>query len=156
MKQWTRAQIMKRLQIMVPEINFLKTSGESDSKKGGIWTSGESDWFYKGLLVFDYNVEYGELSLSYSVYPYPKLEQLTKTMYVCGIHGEIYNWLEERGWYSKGYDGDTLFFWKNTSEHESDILKYISNHPEGDENGIAEYMIRLLNKKFSDVREMLR
>ena len=46
MKQWTREQIMKGLQKMVPEIDFMKKSEDFDAKKGGIWTSGEDACIY--------------------------------------------------------------------------------------------------------------
>jgi len=41
MKQWGREQIMKGLQELVTEIDFMKKSEYFDGKKGGIWTSGE-------------------------------------------------------------------------------------------------------------------
>ena len=104
MKQWTREEILKGLQELVPEITFLKKSEEFDGKKGGIWTSGEHDWLYNGLPPFDYRVEYGD---------FPRDNEMkVKTMYVKGIHREIYSWLEERGWYPRWYDDGTLFFWK--------------------------------------------
>lgn len=118
MKQWSRAKIMKGLQQMIPEISFIKKSEDFDSKRGGIWTSGEYAWLYKGLPPFNHNLEYGELPRSYIGDVITKHRKLkVKTMYVCGIHREIYSWLEERGWYPKWYDAGTLFFWQyNLSE----------------------------------------
>ena len=102
---------MKGLQELVPDITFLRKSEEFDGTKGGIWTSGEYDWLYKGLPPFDYSVEYGDFSCSLTGdKKQGKLK--VKTMYVNGMHREIYRWLEERGWYPKWYDAGTLFFWK--------------------------------------------
>ena len=150
MKQWTREQIMKGLKELVTEINFLKFSEDYNGKKGGIWTSGESDWIFKGLPPFDHSVEYGNCPRSYIGYPVTKhLEMKVKGMYVCGIHREIYSWLEERGWYPKWEDGGTLFFWKNSNKHV-DTLKDIQNHPDSDENSVAEEILRKLNEKFQN------
>ncbi len=53
MKQWTREQIMKGLQELVTEIDFIKTSEEFNGEKGGILTIGEeSCWLSKGLPPF--------------------------------------------------------------------------------------------------------
>ena len=111
MRKWHRDQVMKGLQELVPEITFLKKSEEFDGKKDGIWTSGEYDCIFKGLAPFDHNVEYGDCSrLLIGDKKHDKLK--VKTMYVNGVHREIYNWLEERGWYPEWYDGGTLFLWK--------------------------------------------
>ena len=64
MKQWTREQIMKGLKELVTEMDFMKTSEEFNGEKGGIWTSGESGWIFKGLPPFNHNLEYGEILLS--------------------------------------------------------------------------------------------
>ena len=144
MKHWTREQIMKGLQELVPEITHLKTSEEFGLKKGGIWTTGaENGWLFKGFPPFDYSVEYGEILLSDNGDTDPKHKGMkVKDMYLCGIYREIYSWLEERGWYPKWYDGGTLFFWKNTSEHKVDTLKEILSHPAGDENSIAGEILK--------------
>jgi len=124
MKQWSRVQIMKGLQKMVPEINYLEKSEDVCSKSGGIWTSGEDACIYKGLPPFDCHVEYGELPLSYAGYTEPKYKKMkVKEMYVNGIHREIHNWLEERCWYPKWYDAGTLFFWKDTRQFDSKIME---------------------------------
>ncbi len=48
MKQWSREQIMKGLQGLVTEIDFMKTSEEFNGEKGGIWTVGAgSGWIFK-------------------------------------------------------------------------------------------------------------
>ena len=112
MKQWSREQIMKGLQELISDIDFMKTSEEFNNEKGGIWTSGERDWLFKGLPPFDYSVEYADCPRSYIGDFITKHRELkVKGMYVNGIHREIYSWLEERGWYGKWYDGGTLFFW---------------------------------------------
>ena len=151
MKQWDREQVMKGLQKLVPEIDFMKTSEEFNGKKGGIWTSGESDWLFRGLPPFNYNLEYGEILLSDNGDTNPNHKEMkVKEMYLCGIHREIYSWLEERGWYPKWYDAGTLFFWKNTGKHEVDTLKEIRNHPDGDVDDISGEILKRLNKKFEN------
>jgi len=118
MKQWAREQIMKGLLELIPEINFMRNSEDYDGKKGGIWTSGECDWIFKGLPPFDHSVEYGDCPrLLAGDKKYPKMK--VKTMYVKGVHREIYSWLEERGWYPKWHDGGTLFFWKYSKKEKN-------------------------------------
>ena len=150
MKPWSREQIMKGLQELVTEMDFMKTSEEFNDEKGGIWTIGAgSGWIFKGLPPFNHNLEYGEILLSENGDTDPNHKEMkVKDMYLCGIHREIYSWLEERGWYPKWYDADTLFFWKNTGEHETDTLKDIHNHPEGDPDDISGEILKRLNAKF--------
>ena len=65
MEQWTREQIMKGLQELVTEMDFIKTSEEFNGEKGGIWTIGAgSGWIFKGLPPFNHSLEYGEILLS--------------------------------------------------------------------------------------------
>jgi len=126
MKQWTRPQVMKGLQKIVPEISFMKKSEDFDGKKGGIWTSGEYAWIYKGTPPFNHNLEYGEMLLSDNGDTDPKhVGMKVKEMYVQGIHREIYNWLEERGWYPKWHDTGTLFFWKDMNQSALEIMEYL-------------------------------
>ena len=150
MKQWTRKQIMKGLQELVTEMDFMKTTEEFNGEKGGIWTIGtESGWIFKGLPPFNHNLEYGEILLSENGDTDPKHKGMkVKELYVIGIHREIYNWLEERGWYPKWYDPGTLFLLKNTSEHKNNILKDIINHPKGDEDDISGEILKSLKEKF--------
>ena len=149
MKQWSRKQIMKGLQKLVPDIDFMKTSEEFNNEKGGIWTSGESGWIFKGLPPFNHNLEYGEILLSENGDTDPNHKGMkVKDMYLCGIHREIYSWLEEKGGHPKWYDASTLFFWKNSDKHEADTLKDIRNHPEGDENSIEGEILNRLKKRF--------
>ena len=54
---------------------------------------------------------------------------------------------EERGWYPKWYDGETLFFWK-INEHKVDTAKVIQNHPDGDPDDISGEILKRLNRKF--------
>ena len=124
MKQWTRSQIMKGLQRMVSDITSMKKSEEFNGKKGGIWTCGDDDWIFQGLPPFDYWVEYGDFPRSW-IGDKKHSELSIKTMYVNGIHREIYNWLEERGWHLKWHDPGTLFFWKDMSQSASEIVKYL-------------------------------
>ncbi len=53
MEQWTRGQIMKGLQKLVTEMDFMKTSEEHDyvfpipnGKKGRIWTIGARSGYH--------------------------------------------------------------------------------------------------------------
>ena len=145
MRQWSQDQIMKGLQELVPEINHLKKCDD-----GSIWTSGEDACIFKGLPAFDYNTEYGEILLSDNGDTDPKhVGMKVKEMYLCGIHREIYSWLEERGWHPEWYDAGTLFFWRNSDDHESDILEDVSNHPDGYEDSIAAEILQSLRAKFS-------
>jgi len=116
LKQWSREQVMVGLKKLVPEINFISTTEEFGVSSGGIWTVGGKCWFFKELPVFDYDVEYGECLLEDSGYAYAHPKNKVKTMYVNGIHREIYSWLEERGWYPKWIDAETLFFWEIENE----------------------------------------
>ena len=145
---------MKGLMELVPEITHLKTTDEFNGEKGGIWTTGaENGWLFKGFPPFNYNLEYGEILLSDNGDTDPNHKGMkVKDMYLCGIYREIYSWLEERGWYPKWYDGGTLFFWKNTSEHKVDTLKDIQNHPKGDPDDISGEILRRLNERIREWR----
>ena len=126
MKQWSREEIMKGLRELVTEIDYLEKVDDVDGKSGGIHTTSEDACIYKGVPPFDCHVEYGELPLSYAGYTDPKQKDMkVKTMYVNGIHREIHNWLEERGWYSKWQDAGTLFFWKDTRQSDLEVLEHL-------------------------------
>jgi hypothetical protein len=129
MKQWSREEIMKGLRELVTEISYLKNADDVDGKSGGIWTTSEDACIYKGIPPFNHDLEYGELPLSYSGYPYSKLEGMkVKEMYIYGVHREIYSWLEERGWYPEWYDRGTLFFWKHTEDSDDKIIENLENY----------------------------
>jgi len=128
MKQWSREQIIDGLLKLVTEIDFLKKSEDFDSKKGGIWTTGEEVWIFKGIPPFNHNLEYGEILLSENGDTDPKHKEMkVKEMYIYGIHREIYSWLEERGWYPEWYDPATLFFWKYTKDSDEIIIENLEN-----------------------------
>ncbi|EIJ64975.1 hypothetical protein BD31_I0778 [Candidatus Nitrosopumilus salaria BD31] len=112
MIQWNRKQIMKGLQEMIPDIDFMKKSEKFLGRKGGIWTYQRTAWFYKGLPVFDYESEkYGNIPMSDVGETNPMLQKMqVKTVYVNGVYREIHTWLEDRGWYPKWFDRSTLFF----------------------------------------------
>ncbi|MDF2421505.1 MAG: hypothetical protein OPY06_00650 [Nitrosopumilus sp.] len=139
MKQWSRMQIMKGLQKMVPEIDHLKTSEEFGLKKGGIWTIGEeSGWLFKEFIPFKIEFAFDTTLLSDYGYTDPKYKGVqTKAMYPHGIHREIYSWLEERGWYPKWYDGGTLFFWKDMHQIAVDIIEKIVFDSNGKTKGLV-------------------
>ncbi|RZD42235.1 MAG: hypothetical protein CXT78_09770 [Thaumarchaeota archaeon] len=148
MKQWSREQIIKGLYKLVPEINFMKTTEEFYGKKGGIWTSGESVLIFKGIPPFNATLEYGSILLSDNGDTDSKHKGMkVKEMYICGIHREIYSWLEERGWYPEWYDAGTLLFWKNKGKHKTDSLKVIQNNPYGRNDDISSEILKILNKQ---------
>ena len=53
---------------------------------------------------------------------------------------------EERRWYPKWYDGETLFFFKKR-EHKVDMIKEIQYHPDGDPDNISGEILKRLNRK---------
>ena len=139
MKQWTRSQIMKGLQKMVSEIDFMKTSEEFGLKRGGIWTlGGGTGWVFKGFIPFSIDFTNDSTLLSDYGYTDPKYKGVkTKAMYPCGIHREIYSWLEERGWYPTWYDGDTLFFWKDMHQISVDVMEKLVSDSGGKIKGLV-------------------
>jgi len=115
MIQWSQDQVFEGLKKLVPEIRYLKKIND-----GSIWTSGEDSCIFNGLPPFDYNVEYGELSLSDAGFEESELKNVkVKEMYVNGIHKEIHRWLEKRGWSPKWEDAGTLFFCKFDTRFEN-------------------------------------
>jgi hypothetical protein len=151
MKLWSREQIMEGLYKLVPEIDFMRTTDEFNGKQGGIWTSGESLLIYKGIPPFNATLEYGEILLSDNGDTDPKHKGMkVKEMYVCGIHREIYSWLEERGWYPEWYDAGTLLLWKNTGKHKTDSLNVIQNNPYGRDDDISGEILRRLNEQLRE------
>ena len=159
MKQWSREQIMKGLQELVTEMNFMKTSEEFDGKKGGIWTIGASSgWIFKGLPPFNHGLEYGEILLSDNGDTDPNHKGMkVKDLYLCGIHREIYSWLEERGWYPEWHDRVTLYFWKHTEDSDEEIVElledyqiYLDTHQI---DGIESQILKKLNEQFAEKNE---
>ena len=149
MIQWDRDELMKGLRELVSEMEYLVKIDDVDGKSGGICTTSEDACIFKGIPPFNHDLEYGEMLLSDNGDTNPNHKGMrVKEMYTYGIHREIYSWLEERGWYPKWYDGDTLFFWKNSGKHETDTLKDIRNHPTGDEDDIAGEILKRLNERF--------
>ena len=130
MKQWSREEIMKGLQELVSEMNFIKKSEDYDGKKGGLWTIGtESGWVFKDILPFNYELEYGEMLVSEGTRIIPNHSGMkVKEMYIYGIHREIYSWLEERGWYPEWRDSQALFFWNYTEDSDKEIKKNMKNY----------------------------
>ena len=125
MKQWSRTKIIKELKEKIPDINSIKKSENFMGKKGGIWVSWVTTRFYKGLPVFDDEAEdYGHVSVSEVIKGNQKLKKMQietnpllmkmqmKTLYVDGVYREIYNWLDDRGWYHQWFNSSNLFFWK--------------------------------------------
>ena len=159
MKQWSRDEIMVGLQKLVSEMDFIKKSEDYDGKIGGIWTIGtESGWIFKGLLPFNYTLEYGEILLSDAVHWKPNHSEMkVKEMYVYGIHREIYSWLEERGWYPEWYDSQALFFWKHTEDSDKEINKNLENYQiyldTHEIDGIEGEILKKLNKQFGKKNE---
>lgn len=148
MEPSSREQIIKGLYELVPEIEYMKTTEEFYGKGGGIWTSGESVLFYKGLPPFNATLEYGEILLSENGDTNPKHKGMkVKDMYLCGVHREIYSWLEEQGWHPEWYDAGTLLLWKNETEKETDSLNVIKNNPYGRDDDISVEILKRLNEQ---------
>ena len=155
MKQWSRDEIMKGLRELVTEIEYLVKIDDVDGKNGGICTTTEDACIFKGIPPFNHDLEYGELPLSYSGYPYPNLEGMkVKEMYIYGIHQEIYSWLEERGWYPEWYDRVTLFFWKHTENSDEEIIDNLENYQiyldTHEIDGIEGEILEKLKEKFEE------
>jgi len=151
MKPWSREQIMKGLYELVPEIDFMSTTDEFNGKKGGIWTSGESVLFYKGLPPFNATLEYGDILLSDNGDTDPKHKGMkVKDMYLCGIHRDVFIWLEERGWYPEWYDAGTLLLWKNECKHKVDSLNVIQSNPYGRGDDISGEVLKRLNEQLRE------
>ena len=154
MKQWSREEIMKGLQELVSEMNFIKKSEDYDGKKGGLWTIGtESGWVFKDILPFNYELEYGEMLVSEGTRIIPNHSGMkVKEMYIYGIHREIYSWLEERGWYPEWYDSQALFFWKHTEDSDKEINKNLENYQiyldTHEIDGIEGEILKKLNDQF--------
>jgi len=155
MKQWSREQIMKGLQTIVSEINYLEKSEDVGSPSGGIWTSGEDACIFKGLPPFNHNLEYGEILLSENGDTNPKHQFMkVKEMYVYGIHREIYSWLEERGWYSEWEDPARLLFWKYDKDSAEKIIKNLKNfqvfHDLRENDGIEAEILKRFKEKIKE------
>jgi hypothetical protein len=159
MKQWNRYEIMKGLQELVSEMNFIKKSEDYNGKKGGLWTIGtESGWIFKEILPFNYELQYGEMLVSEGTRIIPNHKGMkVKEMYIYGIHREIYSWLEERGWYHEWYDSQALFFWKRTKDSDDEITElledyqiYLDTHQI---DGIEGEILKKLNKQFGKKNE---
>ena len=98
MNQWSQDQIMKELQEFVPEISLKKYDD------GSIWVGAEDACFFKEIPAFNHNLEYGEMLVSeatHIIIP-NDIGIKVKELYIYGIHGEIYSWLEAKGWYPNG------------------------------------------------------
>ena len=117
--------MIKELKEKIPDIHSIKKSENFMGKKDGIWISWTTTRFYKGLPVFDDEAdEYGHVPLCEIINKSPLLTKIhektnpllkqmqVKTLYVDGVYREIYNWLEDRGWYHQWFDSSNIFFWK--------------------------------------------
>ena len=149
---------MKGLKELVTEIDYLEKTKDIDGKSGGIHTTSKDACIYKWIPPFNHDLEYGELPLSYSVCPYPKLDGMkVKGMYTYGIHQEIYSWYEGRGLYPEWHDRVTLFFWKCTEDSDEEMIEniesnqiYIDTH---EIDGIKGVILEKLKEKFEEKNE---
>jgi len=153
MKQWSREQIMEGLKKLVTEIDFIKKSEDMGREKGGIFTTGEEVWIFKGLPPFNHNLEYGEILLSENGDTNPKHQTMkVKEMYIYGIHREIYSWLEERGWYPEWEDPASVLFWKYTKDSAEIIIENLENfqvyHDLRANDGIEGEILQRLKEKY--------
>ena len=153
MKQWSRDELMQGLRELVTEITFLEKADDVDGKSGGIYTTSEDACIYKDIPPFNHDLEYGEILVSEGTRIIPDYSGMkVKEMYIYGIHREIYNWLEERGWYPEWYDRVTLFFWKRTEDSDEEIIEnfetyqiYLDTH---EIDGIEGQILKKLKEEF--------
>jgi len=155
MKQWSRDEIMKGIRELVTEINYLEKADDVEGKSGGICTTSEDACIYKGIPPFNHNLEYGEILLSDNGDTNPNHKGMkVKEMYFYGIHREIYNWLEEKGWYPEWYDPATLFFWKYTEDSDEEIIENLENYQiyldTHEIDGIENEVLKKLKEKFEE------
>jgi len=153
MKQWNREQIMEGLKKLVSEIDFIEKSEDMGREEGGIFTTGEEVWIFKGLPPFNHNLEYGEILLSENGDADPKHQTMkVKEMYIYGIHREIYSWLEERGWYHEWEDPASILFWKYTEDSAEIISENLENfqvfHDLRANDGIESEILKRLQEKY--------
>lgn len=92
----SREKLMEVLEKKYPKM-FMRTTEEFNGSQGGIWSSGEDGLSAKdGFPLFEYYAE-----------------DYQEKRYILGVHKEIYNLLEEHGWYAEWNDPGTIMFWKN-------------------------------------------
>jgi hypothetical protein len=155
MNQWSREEIMKGLRELVTEITHLQETEDFDSKSGGIWTTSEDACIYKDIPPFNHDLEYGEILVSEGTRTIPDHSGMkVKEMYIYGIHREIYNWLEERGWYPEWHDRVTLFFWKRTEDSDDEIIENLENYQiyldTHEIDGIESEVLEKLKERFEE------
>jgi hypothetical protein len=158
MKQWSRDEIMKGLRELVTEIEYLVKIDDVDGKSGGICTTTEDACIFKGIPPFNHDLEYGEILLSENGDTNPNHKGMkVKEMYIYGIHREIYNWIEERGWYPEWHDRVTLYFWKYTKDSDDEIVELLEDyqiyHDTHENDGIEGEILKKLNKQFAEKNE---
>ena len=91
-----REKLMEILKAKYPAM-FMRTTEEFNGSQGGIWSSGEDELPAEdGMPLFEY----------YAQDPQER-------RYIFGVHKEIYNFLEEHGWFAEWNDPGTIMFWKN-------------------------------------------
>ena len=150
MKQLSPDQIMKGLQEFVPEIS-LKIYND-----GSIWVGAEDACFFKEIPAFNHNLEYGEMLVSeatHIIIP-NDIGMKVKELYIYGIHGEIYSWLEARGWYPQWQDPGTLLLWKCDEYSDETIIENLEEfqdyHDFRENDGIEAEILKRLNKKMQE------
>lgn len=78
--------------------------------KNAIWTGSESDAVEKdGRPIFDYNAG--------------------GSKYELGIHKDLYNFLEKKGWYCEWYDSGTIFIFQDdiNESFKSDLKDFLED-----------------------------
>ena len=147
MKQWSPDKLMKGLQEFVPEIDLKKYDD------GSIWVGAEDACFFKEIPAFNHNLEYGEMLVSEATHiTIPNdIGMKVKELYIYGIHGEIYSWLEARGWYPQWQDPGTLLLWKCDKYSDETIIENLEEfqdyHDFRENDGIEAEVLKRLNKK---------
>ncbi len=91
-----RDELMNILREKYPKMFMKPTEEFRAGYDGGIWSSGEDGLPAKdGFPLFEYYAE-----------------DFQEKRYIIGVHKEIYNLLEEHGWFAEWNDPGTIMFWK--------------------------------------------
>lgn len=110
-KNLSREELMKELKKKYPSL-WMKDSEDFDKgkTKNAIWTGSESHAVEKdGKPIFDYNAN--------------------GSKYEFGIHIDLYNFLEKKGWYCEWYDSGTILIFQDdiNESFKSDLKDFLED-----------------------------
>lgn len=105
----SRDEMMDDLSRFVVSMNvdnesmFMRFTEDFNGWKNGIWLCGECEDALdsNGVALFRY---YADSYSFQSVNPYEN--------YIFGVHPDVHNFVQERGWYFEWYDPGTLMLWQ--------------------------------------------